>query len=170
MKKRGQVWVETLIYTLIAFVMMGIVLYFATPKITQAQDKAIIDQTVKVMEDINTVITTIGIPGNKRLVEITIKKGDFKIDSIENKIIFEIESKYQYSEIGDAIEYGGILATTEQKGDNYFITLVSDYSNSYNLTYTSQNIIKTLTQSATAYNLFITNNGGDPVVIDFELG
>ena len=60
MNKRGQVWVETLLYTLIAFVMIGIVLYFASPRISSAQDKAILDQTVKIMEDINTLVTTIG--------------------------------------------------------------------------------------------------------------
>ena len=32
MKKEGQVWVETVVYTLIAFVLIGLVLSFAKPK------------------------------------------------------------------------------------------------------------------------------------------
>lgn len=168
--KRGQVWVETLIYTLIAFVMMGIVLYFAGPRINQAQDKAIIDQTVNVMEDINAVISSIGIPGNKRLVELTLKEGELKIDAEQEKIIFEMESEYEYSQSGEEIEYGGIIAYTEEKGNFYLVRLTSDYSNSYNITYRDEHIIKTITKSPAPYNLFITNQGSSPIIINFELG
>ena len=38
----GQVWVETVTYTLIAIVMIGLVLSFAKPKIEELQDKTII--------------------------------------------------------------------------------------------------------------------------------
>ncbi len=170
MKKRGQVWVETLIYTLIAFVMIGIVLYFASPRISAAQDKAVIDQTVQVMEDINSVITSIGIPGNKRLVELTIKKGELKIDTVNQKIIFEIESQYQYSQLGEEIEYGGLTSYTEERGNFYLVRLADDYSHAYDLTYNDLNNDKTISKSPSPYKLFITNKGSDPVIIDFELG
>jgi uncharacterized protein (UPF0333 family) len=35
--KRGQIWVETVVYTLIALVMIGLVLAFAKPKIEELQ-------------------------------------------------------------------------------------------------------------------------------------
>ncbi len=31
--KRAQIWIETMIYTLIAFIMLGLVLAYAKPKI-----------------------------------------------------------------------------------------------------------------------------------------
>ena len=157
-----------MLYTLIAFVMIGIVLYFASPRISSAQDKAILDQTVKIMEDINTLVTTIGIPGNKRLVELTIKKGELKIDAESNLIIFEMDTQYQYSELDQGIEYGGITSFTEAKGDIYTTRFTSDYS-SYDLTYQDQDIIKTITKSSSPYKLFITNKGSTPTKIDFEL-
>ena len=36
-KKRGQIWVETVIYTLIALILIGLVLTFITPKIKEIQ-------------------------------------------------------------------------------------------------------------------------------------
>lgn len=170
MEKRGQIWVETIIYTLIAFVMISLVLFFAGPKITEAQDKTIIEQSIKVMEDINTIIVGIGVPGNKRLVELEIKKGDLKIDGVNNKIIFEMESKYLFSQPGEDIDYGGVIVRTEQGGEFNTITITSDYSASHNLQYQKSNQLKTIPKSASKYKLFITNEGGSPTVINFELG
>lgn len=170
MEKRGQVWVETIIYTLIAFVMISLVLFFANPKITEAQDKTIIEQSIKVMEEINTVIISIGVSGNKRLVELEIKKGDLKIDGVNNKIIFEIKSKYLFSQPGEDIDYGGVIIRTEQKGEFNIITITSDYSASHDLQYQKSDQLKTITKSASKYKLFITNEGGSPTVINFELG
>ena len=47
MNKRGQVWVETVIYTLIALVMIGLVLSFVQPKIMELQDKATLQQSIR---------------------------------------------------------------------------------------------------------------------------
>ncbi|MEK6819672.1 MAG: hypothetical protein AABY03_00550, partial [Nanoarchaeota archaeon] len=71
----GQVWVETVIYTLIALTMMGAVLAFALPKIEEIQDKSIIDQSINAMKDINNVILSVvqGGAGNKRIIETNIK-------------------------------------------------------------------------------------------------
>ena len=68
MEKKGQVWVETVIYTLIAFVMIGAVLAFVRPKIEEFQDKAVVEQTISALEDINSVILAVvqGGTGNKR--------------------------------------------------------------------------------------------------------
>jgi len=43
-KKKGQVWIETVTYTLIAFVLIGLILAFVKPKIDELQDKALIDR------------------------------------------------------------------------------------------------------------------------------
>lgn len=97
---RGQVWIETVIYLLIAFVMMGLVLSYVKPKIEDLRDKAIIEQSLDVINEIDNTISTIGSTGNKRLIEIGVKKGVFNIDSENDMITFELETKYQYSEFG----------------------------------------------------------------------
>jgi len=170
MGKRGQVWVETMLYTLIAFVMIGIVLYFATPKISEAQDSAILEQSVKMMEEINLLMENLGDTGNKRLVETTIKKGELKIDSAADQIIFEMESKYLYSEADETIYIGNMQAFTEDKGEFNLITLTLDYSELYDITYNGGQNSKTLTASSSAYDLFISKVSNDPtVIIDFNL-
>jgi len=67
-QKRGQVWVETVIYTLIAFVMIGLVLAYAKPKIEELQDKALIEQSIEMMKDIDSTILRMGGAGNQRLI------------------------------------------------------------------------------------------------------
>ncbi len=108
--KRGQVWVETVIYTLIAFVMIGAVLAFIKPKIEEIRDKALIEQTIEVIESINFGIIELGGEGNKRIIELGIKKGILKIDGENNLIIFEIESRHVYSQPGEDIYIGNIIA------------------------------------------------------------
>ena len=80
--KNGQVWVETVIYTLIAFVLIGAVLAIAQPRIEEIQDKAFIEQSFGVMKDIDNIILSLaqGGVGNKRVVELGLKKGNLIID------------------------------------------------------------------------------------------
>lgn len=167
--KKGQIWVETIIYTLIAFVMIGLVLFFAGPQIGKAQDRAIIEQSVTIMQDIDSIISSIGVPGNKRLIELEIEKGTFKIDSENDRLIFEIESEYVYSQPDENISQGVITVNTDQKGDLSIILLSLEYAGVYNLSYEFKDELKTLGKSSTPYKLFISNRGGETTNINFEL-
>lgn len=167
--RRGQVWVESVIYTLIAFVMIGLVLAFAKPKIEELQDKAILEQSLNMMKEIDNTILTMGGAGNQRLLEMNIKKGALKIDGENNKVVFEMNSKYLYSEEGKTIPDGNILINTKKSGGNNFVNLTREYTNTYNITYAGEDKIKTISQSATAYKILITNRGGTPPVIDFSI-
>src|SRR3989344_4641577 len=88
--KRGQIWVETVIYTLIAFSLMGLVLAFVVPKVEEIQDKGVIEQSIGVLQDIDSVIRGLGGPGNQRVLELGIQKGSITIDSINEKIFFDL--------------------------------------------------------------------------------
>ena len=178
MKKEGQVWVETVIYTLIAFVMIAAVLGFVKPKIQELQDKAVIEQTLQLMEDINSQILSVvqGGAGNKRIIDMTIEKGMLQIDGQNNKIIFILEGKYTYSEPGQNVNVGSIVARTEKQGKLNIVTLTNDYSENYDLQYAGANELKTLTKSSTSYKLSISNNGkpdsggsSPKTIINFEL-
>ena len=86
--KRAQVWIETVTYTLIAFVMIGLVLSFAKPKIEELQDKTIIEQSIKILKEIDSTILEVseeGI-GNKRKIEMNVRKGTFYINSTNDKL------------------------------------------------------------------------------------
>ena len=88
MNKKGQIWVETVVYTLIAFTLIGLVLTFAKPKIEEIQDKGLIEQSIKVLDDIDLIIKTLGGSGNQRLIMLGISKGTLNIDGKNDRLFF----------------------------------------------------------------------------------
>jgi hypothetical protein len=170
--KNGQVWVETVVYLLIAFVMMGLVLSFIKPKIEEMRDRTIIEQSLGIIKEIDNSITTIGSPGNKRLIEVGIRKGSIIINSTNDVITFTMDGKYAYTEPGTSVQLGNVLATTEDIGaGNSRVTLKRDFNDGYDLTYNGQQIEKTLTKASNPYRLFISNEGeiAEEVIIDFDV-
>lgn len=158
---RGQVWVETVIYLLIAFVMIGLVLSFVRPRVEELRDKAIIEQSVQVLNDLDNIIRTIGTPGNKRLLETGIKKGTLKVNGKNDTLSFEIDSAYVYSEPGEVVQIGNILVKTESATRNNLVTLYSNYSEDYNLTYKRGDTLKEFGHASTPYKIVISNEGTD---------
>jgi len=170
MKKRGQIWVETMIYTLVAFALIAAVLFFVKPKVEEIRDQALIEQSFEVMKYFDSTILELSqsVSGNKREIEIGIKKGTLEIDGVNNKIIFEMESKYEYSEPGETFLESSLNISTEKRGDENKITISKEYSN-YNLTFNSADESKLISASSTPYTIFVSNKGGSPIVIDFEI-
>jgi hypothetical protein len=164
---RGQIWIETVMYTLIALIMMGAVLAFAKPKIDEIQDKLVIDRTFEAMQEIDAQIQVVmqGSVGNKRVVNVEVKDGTMEINGPNNEITYVIEeSKSMYSEPDKDVNVDGIIVNTQQVGNSYTITLTLDYADDYGTKYIIENEDLILTKSPTAYKLSITNNGN--VVIE----
>lgn len=147
---------------------MGAVLAFVIPKIGEIKDKAVVEQSLQIMQNLDNVIlsTILGGTGNKRVIDLTIKKGSLKINSENETIVFEMESKYIYSEIDKEVKIGGITALTEKLGNTNKVRLTSNYS-SYNLTYASKEEAKTISAATTPYKLVIENKGGSKTNINF---
>ncbi|PIO08616.1 hypothetical protein COU59_00915 [Candidatus Pacearchaeota archaeon CG10_big_fil_rev_8_21_14_0_10_34_12] len=160
-KKKGQVWIETVLYTMIALILIGAVLAFVIPKISEIRDQTIIEQSVGIMQNIDNMIFSVaqGGAGNKRMMDLTLKKGTLNINPEEGLISFEIESEYAYSEPGNEVNIGSITALTEEIGSTNKITLTSNYSN-YNLTYNENSQEKAISAAATPYKMIIENRGG----------
>jgi len=181
--KRGQIWIETVIYTLIALVMIGAVLSFVQPKIQEIQDKAIIDQSLKIMAGINEEMDSVllGGAGNKRIVSIELKKGDIAIDCTNDEIIYMLaDTRSRYSEPGQDILYGNIIINTEKTGNLNIVTLKLDYklgnlNGLPNLDLRCENQDEktlTLTKSTTPYKFEVTNNGalsGEAPMINIQV-
>ncbi|MCR4327808.1 MAG: hypothetical protein NUV46_04480 [Nanoarchaeota archaeon] len=170
MNKKGQVWVETVTYTLVAFVLIGLILTFVMPKIEELQDKALIEQSLNVMRQLDSVVNEVyeeGV-GNKRIVEVLIKKGELKINTVNDSLIFEFEGNYQYSEINQNYSESSFDIKTTQNGPVYKITIEKEYSN-FNLTYSDSDSSKVFGGSPTPYRLFISNKGGASQAIDFSI-
>lgn len=160
MEKKGQVWIETVVYTLIGLVIIGIVISIATPKIKQMTDRAVVEQTITALNELNSkVYVTQTAEGNSRELFFKIKKGKLVIDSAQNKIYYLLEeTNLMYSQPGAEIRQGDIKILTEEKNKKYSIRLGLDYN--LDITFGEKNENKVLSQAPTAYHLLITNEGG----------
>jgi type II secretory pathway pseudopilin PulG len=180
-KQKGQIWVETVVYTLIALTLIGVVLAIVKPKIEESQDKAIIEQSVDIIKNVDSIVRDIKrAPGNQRIVELGIKKGVLKVDGVNDRIVFEIESRYEYSEPskpGEPEKYitdevVGITISTVDLGKFNNVTLTKDYSDEYNLKYSRGDVERSITKAANPYRLLISNMGEDinnKTIIDIGL-
>jgi type II secretory pathway pseudopilin PulG len=171
-KKGGQVWVETVIYTLIAFVMIGLILAFALPKIQELQDRAILRQSTQLLKEVESTLFSMTVAGNQRILEIGVRKGELKIDGVNDKVFFELESKDVYSEPGEIINDGSVIVLTEKRSGYSLVKLTSDYSDSYNITFQKQDSLKTLSKASTPYKLTLLNMGKDAnskIIMNIEL-
>lgn len=173
--KLGQVWVETVIYTLIALILIGTVLAFAKPKIEQLQDKALLEQSLEIMDTINNNVLNVvqGGPGNKRVIDIGLKKGSITIDGENNQVYFKLEgTKQMYSEPDVEVVVGDVNVITTQKASKYDVTLTNNYPD-YDVMYNGDSIgSKTITKAPNPYRIIISNNGTDPtgsLQINFEV-
>lgn len=169
--KFGQVWIETVIYTLVAFALIGTVLTFVKPKIEQMQDKALLDQSVEMLSEIKSIISSIsGTSGNVRVIDVTIKKGFLEIDPANDLIIFQMESNAEYSEIGQEIikDSGNTILLTEKISGGNLVTIKSNYSKNYNLNLDGQNeASRRLNKASSSYKISIENKGiqGDDKIL-----
>ena len=159
--RRGQIWVETVIYTLIAFSLMGLVLAFVIPKIEETRDKGVIEQSIGVLQDIDSLIRNLGGPGNQRILELGINKGSMTIDAINDNIFFELESKHQYSQPGENISIGKIIVNTKGEGKINVVTLTLNYSGEYNMNYQGKEEVRTLSKAPVPYSISISDRGAD---------
>lgn len=173
--RKGQVWIETVIYTLIAMIMIGAVLSWGRPKIEELQDKSIIEQTIGIFEDIDSQILSVvqGGTGNKRVIEIGLKKGTIFVHKANDTISYEVETKYTYSEPGQDIYIGNIKIHTLKKGEYNEVALTLNYGDVYDLRFDGNNDgKKAITKSSTPYQLLISNVGENDegkIIIDLTL-
>ena len=160
-KKSGQVWIETVLYTLIGLLMIGLVLYYAVPTIEQAKDEALISQSTLMLEEINSMIIRMGPPGSQDTIDLWIKEGELVINGSNNgdNLIFKMETTKLASEEGLEVGVGSVNMTATKKNDISLVELALNYSGKYNITIDGEDKVKTLSKASTPYNLLITNNG-----------
>jgi type II secretory pathway pseudopilin PulG len=158
--KKSQVWVETVIYTLIGLAIIGILLAVAKPKIDAMKDKATIEQSIEIMDLINEKIQAVrSAPGNRRVVDLKVGKGSFIIDSGKDELIWVIDnSEIEYSEPGNWIPVSGHLKVLTEEANPYTIILNMSYS--VNLKYNGEDTgTKEFDSAPVPYSLKIENLG-----------
>jgi len=157
-KKHGQIWIETVIYTLIGLTIIGLVLAAALPKINEKKDEVVIEQSIVALGIINDKIyEVLRAPGNRRVVDLEISNGALIIDIDKNTIAWIIDSSLQYSELDTSISLGRINVTTKT-GNPWKVELKSKYN--MDIRYNDDiSGIKRLDVAPTPYRLIIENAG-----------
>jgi len=171
--KKAQIWIETVIYTLIGLSIIGVVLGIVKPAIDEKTDSMSIKQSIDLLNYIDQQIDEVKYSGAGTSIPLGIKigKGKLYLDGENDRISMVIEgSRSEYSEPGEVVNVGGnIQAITIKKSSKYTINLSIDYSNRANITYRGRDILQTLQNAPVAYEFYLKNNGltGDYTNIDF---
>ena len=169
MNKRGQVWIETVLYTLIGLALIGLVLAFVTPKITETKDKLAVDQSINSLNSLDTKVNAVlDAPGNVRFVDFTMRRGELFIDEVNDKIRFVISDLVKpYSQVGVNISVGRIVLRSEETQKTFPINLELSYSGLVDLKCAGSEVEKKFTASSVPYTFGVTNDGdgdGDGVI------
>lgn len=176
MQKKAQIWIESVLYTLVGLAIIGLLLVTTRPRIASTQDQFIIQQTIKALNELdNKIIEIKQATGNRRIIQFQLSKGELFIDAENDRVKWKLSSsRYMYSEPGSTAAINNIDVYTEQKGDVYDIELTLDYTGKNDLTIDAQEKSRTLQAAKTPYSIMVENKGYDQqsnlVNVDIEVG
>ncbi len=162
--KRGQVWIETVVYTLIGLAILGTVIAIATPKINKISDQAVISQSMSSLNLIHQMIEEVFLAqGNQREIFLAVKKGEYIIDPQSSSISFILDNTgFMYSQINESFKQGVVNVLTLQKSKSKFKVILSlNYSN-FEIFYQDSTVPKTFSSASNPYHLLIQNQGQQP--------
>lgn len=160
LRRKGQVWVETVIYTLIGLSLIGLVLGVAVPKINEAKDLAIIEQSMGVLNGINEKILAVkDVSGRTRVTEIRIKNGEIILNPDGDTIFFILrDTDLEFSQENVDIVEGDLIIRTEEENKKNNVIIRLGYDN-INISYDMSDVNHTIQASPSQYRLSIKNNG-----------
>ncbi|MFH0831544.1 MAG: hypothetical protein V1886_01610 [archaeon] len=175
MQKKAQVWIESVLYTLIGLAIIGLLLAVMRPKISQTQDQFVIQQTIRALNEVDNKILEIKqATGNRRIIDFQLSKGVLTVLSADDRIEWKLAgSTYMYSEPGSTAWISNIKVLTEKVADKYDITLILDYKNKNDILVDSQQVSRTMQPAKTPYVLTLENIGQNTqsklIKIDFSI-
>ncbi len=159
MNSRAQVWIETVIYTLIGLTLIAMTLAYLMPKINQSNDRSAVEQSIEALNllDQKVVEVMTGAAGSSRIIpEFLIKRGSLNVKPETKDLFFAIDGLgVAYSEPNVPITRGRITLLTEPFQGKYRTTLTVHYTIA--LTYNGGTAPKKFTPAATPYQFSITN-------------
>lgn len=165
-RKQAQIWVETVVYTLIGISVIGILLAIAKPRIDEIRDRLVIEQTIESFNQIHGRIIEIqDSPGNQRTIGLKLSKGRIVVNSSGDNIVWEMESRYKYSQPGNWISLSNLDILTET-ANPYNIIVMLNYSGSYDLSVSGEERNLEIEESPTPYTLIFSNKGAGKINVE----
>lgn len=159
-RRTGQVWIETVIYTIIGLALIGTVLAFVSPKISETRDKIVVEQSIEAMQTLDAKVQEVigeGI-GSKRVIqEFNLKRGDLTVDPAKGSVILKISDlKTLYSESGSTLNFGRVALTSRKGQKVNEVEMVLSYSAP--IRYSGlKNSEKLISAASTPYKISIEN-------------
>ncbi len=152
--RKAQIWVETVMYTLIGISIIGILLAASRPKIQSIQDRLVIEQMIDSMNELHKKILEVqDRPGNQNVVSMKISKGNLILDKEEDSIRWEMDSTYKYSQPEVPVSLGDLTILT--RGENRFKVQISLNYSDIGLELNDNKDKISLEESSRQYNLLI---------------
>lgn len=160
MNKIGQIWIETVLYTLIGLALIALVLSFVNPRINGMKEQLLVEQTVDAMNALDVKMGEISSsPSNVRIVEFTLKNGELYVDGNSSEIRIVISNlKEMFSEPGVEVSSGATKIITEKNQNGYTTSIKLNYP-LLNITYSGKNEIKKFSAAQLPYKLSLANRG-----------
>jgi type II secretory pathway pseudopilin PulG len=165
--KKAQIWVETIIYTLIGLVLIGMVLAVAKPAVMKMKDQQIINSAIASLNEFDNQIDQVHIEGvsSSKKVYFNVQKGRLVIDGQNDRISFIMyDSSYAPSEFESSrivnIQSSNLKIKTQKSAKNYNVTIWRDYPKpDINITYNGKDSEKIFNQASLPYILLVENRG-----------
>ncbi len=158
--KKAQVWIETVVYTLIGIALIALVLGYVIPKVNKAKDTLAVEQSIRSLQTVDEKILAVmsAGDGNVRSLEYSIKRGTLIINSSNDIIQIIIPDMSQpYSEVNIPIVIGPVTLVSNKTQRSYNARLTLDYG--FNITYAGKDngLERAFTPSSTPYLFTFTN-------------
>lgn len=170
---RGQIWIETVLYTLIGFSLMAMILAYAYPKIQAGQERALIEQSIQMSDTLYATtqdVLTRG-PGNVKTIQLAIKKGALIIAGMNDSISFSVDELHSvYSQPNASIQLGVLTIRTLETAGRYRTEVMLPYNKTLiNITNAGVDSELVLTSAPSPYTIRVSNEGGNPVQLSLEV-
>lgn len=169
MQKTGAIWVSVVLYVLISLTILSVVFTVVKPKIDEAQDRAVVEQTIVLLNDVDEAVKTASqATGTVVMRQIKISKGDLFINNVSassnGTIVFMLNNtNLRYSQQDVPLVSGNIQILTTvnpQNAEMYDITLMLGLGNK-KIINENDKIVWQLSASPIEYKLFVKSEGNN---------
>src|SRR3989344_5559214 len=158
--RNGQVWMETLLYTVVTLAILGTVLSFALPRLHMGQERARIAEQLTTLRALDNLISDLNTqpPGSSRSIAISVKQGTLSFDAGADSISWTMPNlKLEYSEQGVEVRDGHIAVLTTKEGVTHTVKLTVNYAAlGINATLDGKETYGELSSAPTPYRLSFT--------------
>jgi uncharacterized protein (UPF0333 family) len=170
-QKRGQIWIETAIYTLIGLTAIALLLMIINPRIEKIRAESALEDTKDAMNELDVLIRELSqkAQGNVRIYNLKLGRGRLTLNSSNNSIIYElIDTNLKYSEPGIIVPDGRFNLLTKEYGSSYNIYVRLDYDD-INLTYRGLETNYIFQQGSVPYKIMIENIEPENISANIEI-